>query len=102
MSRVRAGAFTADAHRADRAADGGSGEGGGAAGGRAGPAGGRGEGVARGGAGGMRGGGHPREDAGIAARRAEEARPWGDGLRVVMRRFTDAPDPEAGEYPEID
>ena len=41
-------------------------------------------------------------DAGIAARRAEEARPEGDGLRVVIRRFTDAPDPEAGEYLEID
>ena len=40
-------------------------------------------------------------DAGIAARKAQ-VDPDAGGLTVVIRRFTDAPDPEAGEYPEID
>ncbi len=41
---------------------------------------------------------------GLAALAAEqaEAAGKGGGLTVVIRRFTDAPDPEAGEYPEID
>jgi len=39
-------------------------------------------------------------EAAVAAVRAEAR---GDGgMTVVIRRFTDAPDPEAGEYPEID
>jgi hypothetical protein len=40
-------------------------------------------------------------EAEVAAMRARDdaAR---EGVTVVIRRFTDAPDPEAGEYPEID
>jgi transposase-like protein len=40
-------------------------------------------------------------EAEVASRCAADD-PQGDGLTVVIRRFTDAPDPEAGEYPLID